>query len=102
MSSASKYGYAFRMSAMECPDANSPTTVPTVTRKPRIHGFPPITSGSRVIRVNCFMVHRKDAEGAKKNLKQEKYGMKKRTRRQGLITTIPYPYLTTQEFQNEG
>jgi len=48
------------------------------------------------------MVHRKDAEGAKKNLKQEKYGMKKRTRRQGLITTIPYPYLTTQEFQNEG
>ena len=77
MSSSSKYGYAFRMSVMEWPDANSPTTVPTVTRKPRIHGFPPITSGSKVMRVNCFMVHRKDAEGAKRDLKQYKYGMKK-------------------------
>ena len=40
----------------ECPDAISPTIVPTVTRKPRMQGFPPITSGFRVIRVSCFMI----------------------------------------------
>ncbi|GEM_PF-3166769 len=32
------------------------STVPTVTRKPRIHGLPPITSGLKVRRVSCFMV----------------------------------------------
>ena len=32
------------------------TGVPTVTRMPRIHGFPPITAGSRVIRVSCGML----------------------------------------------
>ena len=35
------------------PAATSPTTVPTVTRIPRMHGFPPITAGSRVMRVSC-------------------------------------------------
>ena len=40
----------------ECPDAINPTIVPTVTRKPRMQGFPPITSGFRVILVSCFMI----------------------------------------------
>jgi putative transposase len=38
------------------PAATSPTTVPTVTRIPRMHGFPPITAVSRVMRVNCRML----------------------------------------------
>ncbi len=32
-----------------------PTIMPTVTRKPRMQGFPPMTSGFNVIRVSCFM-----------------------------------------------
>jgi len=35
---------------MVCPAASKPTRVPTVTRIPRMHGRPPITAGSRVIR----------------------------------------------------
>lgn len=50
MSSASKYGYIFSTSSEVCPDANNPSTVPTVTRMPRIQGFPPITAGSKVMR----------------------------------------------------
>ena len=37
-----------------CPEATRPTTVPTVTRIPRMHGRPPIFSGSAVIRVKVF------------------------------------------------
>ncbi len=40
----------------ECADAISPTIVPTVTRKPRMQGFPPITSGFRVILLSCFII----------------------------------------------
>ena len=32
--------------------ASNPTTATTVTRKPRMHGFPPITAGLCVIRAN--------------------------------------------------
>ena len=56
MSSSSKYGYASRICAVECPAASKPTTVPTVTRKPRMQGFPPMTAGSRVIRVKDFII----------------------------------------------
>jgi hypothetical protein len=38
------------------PEAINPTMVPTVTRKPRIQGFPPMTSGLIVILVNGFIV----------------------------------------------
>jgi hypothetical protein len=31
-----------------------PTIIPTVTRMPRIQGFPPMTLGSNVILVNAF------------------------------------------------
>jgi len=34
---------------MARPAANRPTTVPTVTRIPRMHGLPAIASGSWVI-----------------------------------------------------
>ena len=37
------------------PGGDEPTTVPTVTRMPRMQGFPPITAGSRVTRVNSGM-----------------------------------------------
>ena len=50
MSSRSRYGYASRISSMLCPEPTSPTTTPTVTRIPRMHGFPPITAGFRVMR----------------------------------------------------
>lgn len=30
--------------------------VPTVTRRPRIQGLPPMTSGSKVMRLSFFMV----------------------------------------------
>jgi hypothetical protein len=43
------------ISSIVRPDAISPTKVPTVTRKPRIQGLPPITSRSNVIRDNCCM-----------------------------------------------
>jgi hypothetical protein len=36
------------------PEAISPTIVPTVTRKPRMQGFPPMTSGLNVIRASSF------------------------------------------------
>jgi len=44
-----------RISSRVRPAATRPTTVPTVTRILRIHGFPPITRGARVIRVSCGM-----------------------------------------------
>ena len=50
-----KVGVSLRISFRVRPAAMSPTTVPTVTRMPRMHGFPPITRGSRVIRVSCGM-----------------------------------------------
>src|SRR5947208_1842941 len=37
------------------PLAIRPTMVPTVTRKPRMHGLPPMISGERVIRVSGVM-----------------------------------------------
>src|SRR5687768_17371877 len=37
------------------PAATRPTIVPTVTRRPRMHGLPPITSGSNVILVRGVM-----------------------------------------------
>src|SRR5260370_33736741 len=44
------------MSWFECPEAISPTRVPTVTRRPRTQGFPPMTSGSMVMRLKCVIV----------------------------------------------
>ena len=35
---------------MECPEATRPRIVPTVMRMPRMHGLPPMTAGSRVMR----------------------------------------------------
>src|SRR5579864_5323313 len=32
-----------------------PTIIPTVTRKPRMHGLPPMTAGFCVMRVKSFM-----------------------------------------------
>ena len=37
------------------PAASSPTTVPTVTRRPRMHAFAPMTAGSMAILSNDFM-----------------------------------------------
>ena len=37
------------------PAATTPTTVPTVTRMPRMHGFPPIYAGVTVMRIGCGM-----------------------------------------------
>src|ERR1035437_656125 len=54
-SSSSRYGYAFRISPKEWPAATSPTIVPTVTRKPRMQGFPPMTLGSNVILASCVI-----------------------------------------------
>ena len=34
------------MRSLDSPDASKPTTVPTVTRNPRMQGFPPMTIGS--------------------------------------------------------
>ena len=53
MSLASRYGYALRISSRDRPTASNPSTVPTVTRWPRIQGLPPITAGSKVMRSNC-------------------------------------------------
>src|SRR5437899_9288593 len=43
------------MSLEEDPEASNPMIVPTVTRKPRIQGFPPMTRGFNVIRVSCLI-----------------------------------------------
>src|SRR5205085_11797919 len=56
MSSGSRYGYKRRISSCVWPEARSPTTVPTVTRIPRMHGLPPIIAGSAVIRVSVRML----------------------------------------------
>ena len=50
MSSGSRYGYSSRIFSREYPAATSPTSVPAVTRMPLMHGRPPITAGSNVIR----------------------------------------------------
>src|SRR5438093_10179094 len=55
MSRASRYGYAARISSAVWPLASNPINVPTVTRSPRMQGFPPITAGSCVIRSTRFM-----------------------------------------------
>lgn len=55
MSSGSRYGYRSTISTLDLPAATSPTMVPTVTRRPRRQGFPPITAGSRVIRLSSSM-----------------------------------------------
>lgn len=44
------------MSVGDVPSARRPTTVPTVTRIPLIHAFPPMTAGSKVIRGNVSML----------------------------------------------
>jgi hypothetical protein len=41
-------------SAFDRPAATRPTIVPTVTRNPRMQGFPPMTAGFVVIRVSSF------------------------------------------------
>jgi hypothetical protein len=51
MSASSRYGYAARISGIVRPLATKPTIVPTVMRRPRTHGLPPIASGSSVILV---------------------------------------------------
>lgn len=56
MSSGSRHGYSRRISSRVRSAATSPTTVPTVTRMPRMQGFPPITAGSRVMRFSCGML----------------------------------------------
>src|SRR5581483_3298217 len=57
MSSASRYGYALRISSRERPAASRPITMPTVTRSPRIQALPPMTAGSSVMRVRFFIVY---------------------------------------------
>ena len=49
-SACSRYGYSASTSSIERPAASCPTTADTVTRMPLMHGRPPITSGSMVIR----------------------------------------------------
>lgn len=44
-SAASRYGYARSTSSLECPAASSRKTFATVTRSPRMQGFPAITFG---------------------------------------------------------
>ena len=44
-----------RISFADRPAARSPTTVATVTRMPRMHAFPPMTSGLSVIRGNSAL-----------------------------------------------
>ena len=53
-SSASKYGRSSRISWTDMPSATMATTVATGTRIPRIHGAPPMTRGSTVMRVNVI------------------------------------------------
>src|SRR3972149_2258855 len=55
ISSASRYGYALRISLLSCPAAMRPIIIPTVTRRPRIVGLPPITLGSKVMRFKFFI-----------------------------------------------
>src|SRR5829696_4337898 len=57
MSSASRYGYASRISSGVCPAARSPRRRDTGNRKPRTHGFPPKISESIVIRSNFISCH---------------------------------------------
>jgi len=56
MSPASRYGYASRISFSVIPSATIATTVATGTRRPRMHGTPPILFASTVIRVNFMLV----------------------------------------------
>src|ERR1700744_1309052 len=55
-SSCCRYGYIFKTSSAVRPEASKPITVPTVTRNPRMQGFPPITFGLSVIRSKFFIV----------------------------------------------
>lgn len=38
------------------PEATASTIIPTVTRMPRIHGFPPMTIGSNVMRRSSYVL----------------------------------------------
>ncbi len=49
MSSGSRYGYSARIFSRVYPAATRPTSVPTVTRMPLMHGRPPMTVASNVI-----------------------------------------------------
>src|SRR5262249_20899231 len=65
ISSASRYGKSRNNSSMDRPAAIASTIMPTVTRIPRIQGFPPITSGFVEMRLNCGTssgYHRKSIE----------------------------------------
>ena len=48
-------GIVAQISSRVRPAVTSPTIVPTVTRIPRMHGLPPITVASRVMRVSSGM-----------------------------------------------
>ena len=50
MSSCSRYGRSARICSSVSLSANMETTVATGTRRPRMHGIPPMTAGSTVIR----------------------------------------------------
>ena len=55
MSSRSRPGKSARISASVIPDAKYSRTSYTVIRSPRMHGFPPLLPGSRVMRFKRFM-----------------------------------------------
>ena len=54
MSSGSRYGYKCNTFVLECPTASRPTIVPTISRRLRMHGFPPIRAELKVIRSRCL------------------------------------------------
>ena len=55
MSSRSRSGKSARISASVIPDAKYSRTSYTVIRRPRMHGFPPLLPGSRVMRFKRFI-----------------------------------------------
>ena len=89
ISFASKYGYIFRISSDEWPAANNPSTVPTVTRMPRIQGFPPITAGSKVMRSISMPINMLQLERACKSNLQWGRAPKGADMPKGMVETIP-------------